>query len=214
MHRSPTRRIQSWAGMRRSSLRAMNDLARYVTRSVAVATGLAIVVGLAACGSDSQPAATPLAASSTSSTGATSASTPPTPSPTPTEMTLEEAGAQYLQIVAASNKAVTALNKEVHRLPESGIVSKAAFKRLHPLSKRYADAMRSFSLALVANQWPKKVQKTVDKLAAEVATQQSSLRAIANAKTPTEWVAAWNAWQPKGDSAELLRQQLGLPERS
>jgi len=129
-------------------------------------------------------------------------------------MSLEEAGEQYLQIVAASNKAVTALNKEVQRLPESGVVSKSAFKRLHPLSKRYADALRAFSLALLSNDWPKKVQPTVDKLAAQITNEQADVRALANAKSPAAWIDAFNAWNPSGGSAELLRQQLGLPERS
>jgi hypothetical protein len=135
------------------------------------------------------------------------------PSPTPTEMTLDEAGKQYLQIVAASNAASTALNKEVDRLPDSGAVSKSAFKRLHLLSKKYADASRAFSLALVSNDWPKRVQPTVDKLAAEITQSQVDIRAIANAKTPSAWIDAWNAADVKSGSAELLRQQLGLPER-
>jgi hypothetical protein len=81
--------------------------------------------------------------------------------------------------------------------------------RLHPLSKKYADTMRAFSLALVSNDWPKKVQPTVDRLAAELAQGQSDVRALANPKTPRAWIDAWNAWDVKSGSAELLRQQLG-----
>jgi hypothetical protein len=162
--------------------------------------------------------------SRTSTTTTSSATTPTTPNDggeigtdAPVEISKTGAGREYLAIVRPFNAASQALQKEVRRsLPEFGPPSQAGFERLRPLSEKLADENRAFSLALLkkSERWPFDAAQTARTLAEESTKDQVYIRAMAKAKTRTSWQEAWNGWPDSDNSAELLRQQLGLPERS
>lgn len=167
-----------------------------MSRRPLLATVLLSAAVLSACGGgSSEPAAAP--ASSTTTVA---------PSPTPTEISREDAAAQYLELVAPYNEA-NARFKAV----ADGPWDQSAFT---DAASKLADANQAFVEGLVTSEWPANAQGTVDELAAASAGGTSLMRQMAQVQS-VEDVAALVLSAPKPSSdapAQLLRVKLGLDE--
>lgn len=149
-------------------------------------------LGLTAC-SGSSDAVQPLAAAVTT--------TAPTPSPTPTMLTKQQAGAAYLAAVTPSNKA---LNKVEKTLKTRNLA------KIRAAAKSAAKANRAFLVVLTDTQWPKNVQKNVDKLSADVASDQTALTEVGKSTNMKDANGYWSNLSSDNSQAQLIRVKLGL----
>jgi hypothetical protein len=130
---------------------------------------------------------------------------------------VKEAGAQYLKLVAPSNKAIAQYNAALEKVGREKLFEDFTAQDIRIVTRAastLADANRAFGIGIQQARWPANATKAVEGLAAEVARDQLLIRAIAQAKTYENLAAAVTEFHESENSgsAELLRQQLGLPE--
>lgn len=184
-------------------------------RTTALVPSLICAVALSACGGSAADTTSPAAAlATTPAPVAQSPSPSPSPSPTPTEPTTEQAGAQYLAIVAPYNEALNALYDYLDTTGD--LLEPDELATALPMAASLADANRAFGIALQQAAWPVAVQSTVDDLAAGAAAEQADIRNMALADDVDEFLSADDSFAATVSAtsgvAELLRQKLGLPE--
>lgn len=163
-------------------------------------TGTALVVGaltLMACTSeepvpDVPPASPPQAAAQTASA---------TPTPTATPISKEQAGAQYLELVAAPNALSGQWNDAVNA---------SDWATVRTLAQTYAETDRAFADALMAAEWPPEAQAAVDGLVAELAAEIVAFAQIAGTTADEATIVVLNTFPARGSSAQQLRMGLGL----
>jgi hypothetical protein len=187
----------------------MRDVGTALGRGVAAA---ALMVSLVACGAAGGNQTAPKA----STVSATPPSVPLN-SPVATQvspLTKEAAGRRYLEIVRPYNKALNKLHEDGKRWQNYAVLPAAALGPLKSDARRLADANRQFSIELLETQWPPETEVTVRDLAKEATGQQATIRAMSKARNGEEFDQEWRQLGEGDEGAsELLRQQLGLPER-
>lgn len=125
----------------------------------------------------------------------------PTPTPTPETLSMEEAGAVYLELVAPGNAITDEMNAAIDAEDWAAVREAAG---------RQAVAQRELADALIATEWPAEIQPAVDTLFAEIATQVPVYQAIANSTTDEELVAAFDTFPASSGAAQQIRTLLGL----
>jgi hypothetical protein len=161
-------------------------------------TAIAVTVGalaLAGCSSDETLPETAPATSEAAPAPVESAA------PAPTPISKEQAGAQYLELVAPVNQ----LNG-----PWNDALAASDWAALRQQAQPYADALRAFADGLMAAEWPPEAQPSVDALVGELAAEITAFVQIAGTTTDAETVGAVNAFPAPGSSAQQLRMILGL----
>jgi hypothetical protein len=121
-----------------------------------------------------------------------------------------QAGATYLRLVKPANLASARLRRYV---THHNTITAKYLADVRRIGKVNADANRQFSLDLLAQSWPTDLRPTVRQLVREVTADQAGLRAISKARTGQDILDGLAKLAKDKGSAELLRQQLGLPER-
>jgi hypothetical protein len=140
------------------------------------------------------------------------ASTSARPSPTPTAMTLAQAGAAYQALVTPSNEAGHKVNLALHAYLATP--TKASFLALTTATGQLADAEEQYLTGLRKTRWPVAVQPSIDALVTALGAEIDGLRRLADAADPTAY-GAGQAGAKKANSeasakAEVVRQKLGL----
>lgn len=134
------------------------------------------------------------------------------PSPTPTAMTLAEAGAKYQELVAETNAATYATN--VARQAYVAHPSPGGFQALTQAEGKLADAEKRFVAGLSAARWPAKVQPAVDALVAAMGAETANVRRLAETDDWSAYAAARPAEQQTNAAcsaaAAALRALLGI----
>ncbi|WP_432457947.1 hypothetical protein [Cellulomonas iranensis] len=123
------------------------------------------------------------------------------PSPSPTPMTIEEAGAKYLELVAAPNSKVAEFN-EAHQAGDTA--------RLRVMCAETGTLYRSFADGLLAANWPEEAQSTVDKLVSQLATEIAVYTRAGATSTDDELWAALAEMPERQAYGQELRMILGL----
>ena len=108
---------------------------------------LAAVLALAACSSAAPTAATTPTPSAAVITADPTPSATVTATPTPTVWSKEQAGAKYLEIVAPSNAALSAVQAQAKATPRTA-------SKIAPLCDTYAGTLKAFLDALAGGLWP------------------------------------------------------------
>lgn len=165
-----------------------------------IATVLAGLLILCGCGGDSSDDR----ADQTEPTQAVAAATSTAPPSTTTAtMSVEEAAARYLELVAPYN----ALIEEIADAVEQDDVDEA-----RRIAGELATVEREFSLALQTEKWPTDVQPAMDRLVEELASEILLWRQISLAETASEMTGYFEEMYTTegGGAAELVRQKLGL----
>jgi hypothetical protein len=176
------------------------------------------LVGLAACGGGSKPAAaptTPAPVTAAPTTAAPTTTEPPTTVP-PTTTTapppadpMETGRTIYAGITASYNPALSAIQAKYSNPPKASQV-KAECAELAPLNEDFAKQVQSWT-------WPASVQPAATALANQAAAVAGYFYQCANATTTADATAGWNAANAAdtSDKASAMRLALGMPiERS
>jgi hypothetical protein len=177
-------------------------------RQMATCGAVALLMATAGCSSAAQDGARPEspAAEPTSEKPPVTTTAAPTPSetPTPAAMTIEEAGAKYLELVAPSNDLVDDW-KTAYDAHDTAAIRRVCADR--------AAADRAFADAMVAASWPASVQATVDDLLGEVAASiPVYLQIAASTDEDDTWDLVYYGFPESQGSAQKLRILLGLPD--
>jgi len=131
-----------------------------------------------------------------------SATTEPTPeASTPVEISIEDAGARYLELVAPSNELAPAWNSAWEANDWQSLKAQAG---------PFAEALRTFADGLRAAEWPAEAQSTVDALVGELATEIVYFLQVAAAEGDDEIAAAVSQMPESTGAAQTLRIMLGL----
>ena len=130
------------------------------------------------------------------------------PAPTPSALTVAEAGRRYLEIVAPYNKALEEL--------ETAANDGRSWTTVRALAARVAETNKSHGLALRSTAWPEEVRTAMADLVAEIDTAQRYWESAARAKTVDELAGAIrSASRHTGaEPAGQVRAGLGLPAYS
>lgn len=166
------------------------------TRTAAMAAALGVALLVAGCSGGASPAEAP-SASPVETTAAVE------PAPTPTEISAEDAGAQYLALVEPYNAALPAVTSsfEANDLPAARVAAGGL-----------AAAGRAFADGLVAAEWPASAQPAVDGLVAELAAELPIYLAIAASTEDQETIDLTYQIPEQQGSGQKLRILLGLPD--
>lgn len=169
---------------------------------------IALLTAGAGCSTTTTPDGVPVTTGQTPETTSATATTSPPATTQPSVMTVREAAAMYVRIVAPANRASATLN----RIMQQGSPDLAAAKRAAAVD---ADANRAFSLALQSGKWPVAIQPAVDALVEALASDIVEVRTMAAATTQDALLTAWynvaSSSTAAAGKAELVRQKLGLP---
>jgi len=159
-------------------------------------TTLALTVLLAGCGGQSAPSAAPTAARPTESTAATT---------TPATLSLADAKARYLEIVAPYNEALEAL--------ETAANGGKSWTAVRTLAGKVAQTNAAHAEALRAIAWPEPVREPMAALLAEADAAQRHWERAASAKGAEELAGAIRdaARRSGAKQAGKVREALGLP---
>ncbi|MFF2621266.1 hypothetical protein [Oerskovia jenensis] len=124
------------------------------------------------------------------------------PEPTPTEISTEDAGAQYLALADKFNVAAGAWYT----------VDPNDFAAVRAVAAQVAEADRAFADGLVASEWPAEVQPTVDALVGEIAAETPIFLQIAASTTDQQLIDLRNQLPEQQGNGQKLRILLGLPD--
>lgn len=130
------------------------------------------------------------------------------PAPTPSALTVAEAGRRYLEIVAPYNEALEAL--------ETAANTGKSWTTVRSLAAEVAETNKSHGRALRGTVWPEEVRTAMDALLTEIDTAQRYWERAAGAKTVDELASAiQSASRHSGaEAAGQVRVALGLPAYS
>ena len=175
------------------------------TRNLALAALIMLLI--TACSTSAGDTQTPISATPAPSTVA-SVATPDvsaTPSPEP-EMTIDEAGQQYLDIIQPVNDVITG-NAEAWE----AAYNSNDWQTLSDLATANLAADRAFTDAMLAATWPEAIGPYVDAVVSSTAPEMVWYSGLANA---TDEDAFWSAFGAGGEfdrtAAQDLRVRLGL----
>ena len=164
------------------------------THALITATVLAFAPVLVGC-SNEQPEAT---SSAPPVASAAAESSVPAPEPTLEEISIEQAGQQYLDLVRP-------LNDFLDAAPPSETWQEAA-----ALDGQQVALMQDFVDQLVAATWPTGIQPYVDAVVADKTGDIAYYGARAQAKTEDEYNVAAASGEDVNDASQALRAHLGL----
>lgn len=162
-------------------------------------TVLALALVVAGCGGTPED---PAAAGTPAQTASAA------PAPTPSALTVAEAGPRYLEIVAPYNKAL----EEMETAANSG----KSWTTVRALAAKVAEANETHARALRATVWPDVVRTSMAALLAETDIAQRYWESAGRAKNVDELARALRAAgrhsgaKPAGE----IRAKLGLPAYS
>ncbi|WNM27342.1 hypothetical protein RN607_14255 [Demequina capsici] len=134
------------------------------------------------------------------------ASASPAPAAVEVEITLEEAGQQYLDIVRPVNEAILA-KKDAW----DAAVDASDWETLTEISATWEDANRAFVDAMLTAEWPDDLQPYVDTIVTDTADDIAFYAGVAKATTVDEFQTAWlYPVDFSNAAAQDLRIRLGL----
>ena len=125
-------------------------------------------------------------------------------------MTVEQAGAYYLDWICWSNKAMDWIGRSSKGKSTSQLLSDSFQSK----ARRAAKIQRETALALDAptQPWPDDVQKPVSGVVDAILKDVSALNALADSKNSTDLAYAWrDLAKSSNTSAQKMRLRLGLP---
>ena len=168
-------------------------------KRIAFALALVLVLAAPACSSDDTSGG---AASSVSATG---------------DITVEEAKAQYEQLVAPVNCANDELQKVNAAITNpDGSIEADQWHQLQPPLRSLADASHDFGIAVRDAEWPSAISADVERLAATATTYSVILGQAASAKDAEEFASIVtsdnfrSALDGAAAAAGTVRDQLGV----
>ncbi|KZM34512.1 hypothetical protein [Oerskovia enterophila] len=124
------------------------------------------------------------------------------PEPTPTEISTEDAGAQYLALVEPFNVVAGTWST----------VDQNDYAAIRAAAAEVAASQRTFADGLVASEWPASVQPTIDALVSELATETPIFLQIASSTTDQQLIDLTYAIPAQQGNGQKLRILLGLPD--
>ena len=164
-------------------------------------TGILVLLTLGGCaGSSADPSPTSTTAVTASQGVEPAAEETGVATPTPTPITLEEAGASYLALAEHANAVGDVFN---------AAVDSDDMAQMRTAATANADALRTFVDGLVASEWPPEVQPAIDKLISETAAEVPLWASVGASATDDDFW--WTLNQiPATNSAQEVRVLLGL----
>lgn len=166
---------------------------------------LVAVLSVALAGCSGTPAATPDRPAATTAQETTPPPTTPapspTPSPTPTALSVEAAGARYLELVAPAN-AVAGEWNDAYEIQDVAA--------MRALAQPMADALRTLADGIAATEWPEEAQPAADALILELAAEIAVFVQAAGATSDDAFADALLTMPQSGGAAQLMRMSLGL----
>lgn len=190
---------------------------RHQTTAAAIVSAAMLVLTSCGNGDNDESSTTTTVAETTTTTQATTTSTTETTTTTSPFLTIEEAGARYLELAAPANCAI----EQHNALWEEGRWAAgfsedefpAFWPEAQPLYQRAADTTLAWIEAVVAEPWPPEVQADIDTLVAQASEQATYYQRYANVETVDDFLfldGSLGATPPTATAATTVRAKLGI----